>query len=334
VTRSGDAAARKRVPVPFDQYVPWDGVVDPGRPLTSFQAAFVAACFPSEHLVDARPSARYFGPGHPIWLRLLGPAGERTVLLRMDSFRGGVETEAALLPVLARAGLPVPELLAGPATDPERPNAGPMTVISPLPGRDLQASARGASPDELAILCVLVLDAVERLHGATEHVAADPVAARLPHRTLASELEEIERRGGPWLNEPFVRDALAHLAPLAAVEMTPLVFSNGDYNPGNFLADSSCVTGFLDFAQACFEDPHAGFARFWLYDWQPYARAGLVERHLERHGVSERAFALRLGIRCLWTLQRGIPVAGHDEEFGSYRARVLGIAERALQVSG
>src|SRR5437762_815719 len=126
----GDGAgdARSRVPVAFDQYAPWVGAVDPREPLTAFQAAFVAAALPAEHVVEAHPSARYYGPGYPVWVRLAGPAGTRTALLRMDSFRGGVEAEAALLPVLSRAGLPVPDLQAGPTTDPARPHAGAMAL--------------------------------------------------------------------------------------------------------------------------------------------------------------------------------------------------------------
>ena len=45
-----------------------------------------------------------------------------------------------------------------------------------------------------------------------------------------------------------------------------------DYNPGNFLWDGEHVTGFIDFARNCFEDPHIGFAKYGLYMSSPVFR--------------------------------------------------------------
>jgi hypothetical protein len=207
---------RTAVPIPFDQYHPWQGQIDPERPLTAFQQAFVLSAFPrAARVVDATPTPRYFGPGSPIRVRVRGRAGETLVLLRMDSFRGGVETEAALLPLLARLGLPVPELLAGPAVDPERPNAGAMILITLLPGRSLLKLGWDTAPADLDRYTALVLEAVERLHALTPAVAADSVGGRLARLTLADELRAIAGRGGPWFDEAPFRDAFDRLTASA-----------------------------------------------------------------------------------------------------------------------
>ena len=46
------------------------------------------------------------------------------------------------------------------------------------------------------------------------------------------------------------------------IDDPPLAFSSGDCNPGNFLSDGARLTGIVDFALACFEDPHIGFAKY------------------------------------------------------------------------
>ena len=329
--------ARTAVPIPFDQYHPWQGAIDPERPLTPFQHRFVLSAFPrGARVVDAEPTRRYYGLGFPLRVRVVSPAGERLVLLRLDSFRGGIETEAALLPVIARLGLPVPELLGGPATDPERPGAGPMILISVVPGQDLLALGWNASSADLDRYIALVLEGIERLHGLTSAILADPVGSRLPCLSLAGELRAIAERGGPWMDEPVFRRAFERVWPLAEADPTAPAFSSGDYNPGNFLSDGHRLTGIVDFALSCFEDPHIGLAKYWTYDWYPYNKAGLVERYLAQRGVSPEQFALRLAVRCLWTLQRGLPVAGHDntrghvQTFGAERARLLELLGGAL----
>jgi aminoglycoside phosphotransferase (APT) family kinase protein len=103
---------------------------------------------------------------------------------------------------------------------------------------------------------------------------------------------------------------------LADVEV-PLVFSNGDYNPLNFLHEGDALTGWLDFEGACFEDPHIGFAKFLIwspdeYGWGTGVKAGLIERYLYAQNVSRREFAPRLALRCLRHLQREAPANGEE----------------------
>jgi hypothetical protein len=187
------------VPRPFDQHVPWDAAVDPARSLSPFREAVVLSAFPpGARVVDARATRRHYKPdSFPVRVRVAVGDGERTVMLRMDSGRGGVEREAAVLPVLRSLGLPVPEVLAGPMVDPDHPGGGAMTVITVVPGDDLQTLSHGADAGTLARLSELLLDAVDRLRDLTPVLLADPLGAVLPRASLSDELDAIVARGGP-----------------------------------------------------------------------------------------------------------------------------------------
>ena len=63
----------------------------------------------------------------------------------------------------------------------------------------------------------------------------DEIASALPRRTLLSELDGILARGGPWLSVPLFARIVQRLCPILERIHTPLVFTNGDYNPLNFL---------------------------------------------------------------------------------------------------
>jgi hypothetical protein len=91
-----------------------------------------------------------------------------------------------------------------------------------------------------------------------------------------------------------------------------LVFSNGDYNPLNFLVADDAISGWLDFEYACFEDPYIGFAKFVLwaddeYAWGGGARSGLVERYLYEHGLAPAELSVRLVLRGLRHIQDAGP---------------------------
>ena len=187
------------------------------------------------------------------------------------------------------------------------------------------------TPPALDLANGLVLGAVARLHQLTEAVRQDAVIDVLPHNTLLSELHGILARGGPWFGEHMFVEAVETVLPVVKAIETPLVFSNGDYNPGNFLFDGEKVTGFVDFQFACFEDPHIGFGKYWTYDWYPLNKAGIVERYLETQSLTLADFAPRLAVRCLWTLARGIAVEGGDNAHRMYRERILELLRDALR---
>jgi aminoglycoside phosphotransferase (APT) family kinase protein len=317
--------------VPFDQYT-WDGTVEARPRLTPTQEALVRTAAPgSTGIVAVRPRRRWDGrTAYPLFVRVARPAGETTVLLRVDRFRGGVEAEAAVLPVLGRLGLPVPRLLAGPAADRAHPDRGPVSVLSVLDGTDAQRLAAGASAGELEALGAVVFDGVARLRAVTAAVRA--AAPPIPAVTLAAELDAIRARGGPWPAAAAFREALDRLMPAAAAAAaeSALVFSNGDYNPANFLAAGGRLAGIVDFAQARFEDPLYGFAKYWTYDLRPYHEAGVIAHGLAAQGVTPAQLALRLAIRCLWTLQREVPVSGGPPGTARYRERLLRLLAQSL----
>ncbi len=329
------SASRTHIPQPPDLYE--DQPVDVTRPLSPFQEELIlSACLQGARIVEAR-FAREDRLPCPVRVHVTLPRGEaRQLILRMDQHIDGVAREAALLPVLARLRLPVPTILAGPAYDPARPGLGALSVLSVLPGQDLLSWAWDAPAADLATATRLVAESVARLHRLTESLNRDPVADQLPRATVRDELDGVIARGGPWFGEPVFAHAVEVLRPLVAAIDTPLVFSSGDYNPGNFLWDGETVIGFIDFAWACFEDPHIGFAKYWLYDWFPLNKAGLIEHYLETQGLSQADFAPRLAVRCLWTLQREIPVADADgaTDYTKYRDRVLGFLRGALHELG
>jgi hypothetical protein len=77
-------------------------------------------------------------------------------------------------------------------------------------------------------------------------------------------------------------------------------------------------------------DPYYGFAKYWVYDMQPFHGEGVIARGLEAWGVAERQLALRLAIRCLWTLQREVPLTGHEARTGRYRDRPRDLLQQSL----
>ena len=174
------------------------------------------------------------------------------------------------------------------------------------------------------------MDQIHRLTGA---VRRHPVAATLPHVTLTAEFEETARRSAEWRAvEPFGR-ALDLLPGALAAAAVPLVFSNGDYNPLNFLHEGDALTGWIDFAAARFEDPHIGFAKFliWSRDdwgWGTGVIAGLVERYLYARNLSRSQFAPRLVLRCLRHLLDEASPSGEAD--ADQRRHILALLEEGL----
>ena len=331
---------RARIPVPAWRNVSWEPPRDMRRPLSSFQETFILSAYPPGTRILSARFHRSVRLPCPIWVRVVLPQGEEQMLiLRMDYTLPGVDREAAILPILAKHGLAVPTVLAGPVIDPTQPEAGAMTLLNVLPGQDLLSWSWNASAEEVEHALRLVLEGVECLHLLTEPLQQEPLAQPLPHRTLHMELQELIAEGGPWLHEPVFAQAVEHLLPSVASLHLPLAFSSGDYNPGNFLFEGEVLTGFIDFTGACFEDPHVGMAMYWIYSWYPLDRAGIVERYLEQQHLSFVDFAPRLAVRCLRTLQQQIAVIGGEdlrneddyESHADYRNRILGLLQRATQ---
>lgn len=337
------------MPENFDLYERWQEPNSQENPLTSFQKALILSAFPEgTQIVEVRPARSW--SFYPVLVKIRTINGLQPVYLRKDRKIGGVELEAELLPVLHKLGLPVPELLAGPVIDPDSQDSVPVTVISSLPGESLLKFSWEAKGNDAYIAMKLVLEGVRRLHGLTEALQKEPVARKIPSKTLTKELEEIQNRAGNWLEIKEFQRAIKRLESRLPQIEEPLIFSNGDYNPGNFLftasneaklatADHSWgnpgsleriphkLTGFVDFSWACFEDPHIGFAKYWTYDWFP---AGLIERYLYLNNLRPQEFAPRLALRCLWTLQREFEPRTISPAFNWYRENLLGLLRHAM----
>jgi hypothetical protein len=194
--------------------------------------------------------------------------------------------------------------------------------MSLVPGENLQRMSRRGGR-HLVRARELLIEAVERMHSLTREVEADPVVRIIPRGGLAYHLRSILARKGPWLRVPFYADAAAALLPELGRIRTPLVFSNGDYQPANFIADRGRLSGLLDFEYAWFEDPHYGFCKYPIYDLRPLNGAGIVEAWLRKHGLTRRDFAPRLALACLATLSREITVGSGNRRYRDHVVRLL-----------
>lgn len=200
-----------------------------------------------------------------------------------------------------------------------------------LPGSPLPWGIH-ASLAEADLSCRHLIQGVLCLHQLTDQVKPR-LGNALPTITLSSELAQIVERGGEWLESGMFAEAVTLLLRSFASIRMPLVFSNGDYNPLNFLHEGEMLTGWIDFEHACFEDPHVGFAKFLIwstdaYGWGTGTRAGLVERYLYAQNVSRREFAPRLALRCLRHLQDELSVG--DTVNRSPNAHIVGLLQNAL----
>jgi hypothetical protein len=138
--------------------------------LSRFQERFVLSICPGgSRIVEARYVRDFLCPC-PMRIRVALPTGEvQTLMLKLDRFAGGVETEAKLLPVPLRHGLPVAQVLAGPAHDPAQPELGAVCVLSFLPGEDLLTWGHRVSAAERHRIRQLAL-------AVTGHLLAMPLA--------------------------------------------------------------------------------------------------------------------------------------------------------------
>ena len=297
--------------------------------LSAFQEALILSLCPDGAKIT---EARYFQEEYlpcPIMVRATSADGRETPLVLRIARHGkhGVEREVKLYRSLARLGLPVPEVLSEVKSDPDHPGIGQMAVLSLLPGKDLQKWSE-VSPSGLELACTLLSEGIGCLQQLTEPLHQDESTADLPRRDLGSELQQIVSQGGPWLQEVEFVESAEVLGPFLFAIDIPLSFSNGDYQPGNFLSDGHRLTGFVDFESACFEDPHVGLAKYPIYDLRPLNKAGFVSQYLRDRGLSASDFAPRLALRCLSTLQREISVSGQED--AGYRNHVLRLLRQAL----
>ncbi len=248
-----------------------------------------------------------------------------SVVLRKTR-HGNVENEVKILRALKEFGLLVPEVLAEPFQNEEGEYAA---IYSLLPGENLQKLSM-RSEEDLAKAKELLIDAVIRLTDATDFIEKHAVSKTIPSISLMSELDKLNTEDNPWFKEEIFQTAIRKLRGIFENIKTPLVLSNGDYQPGNFLAHDGKITGFLDFESPSFQDPMMGFVKYPIYDLRPLSRTNLIKTFLDRRGFSDEDFKYRLALGCLKILKKEIPVSGGDEETQKYRNRVLDLLTKSL----
>ena len=300
--------------------------------LTPFQEYQILSLFPpGSTIVDAVYFRNEYLPCPTRISVELPDHSLRVVVLRVVWHRdASLAREAGLLPVLLNVELPVPEVLLAPQQDPDQPDTQPFAVYSFLNGVNCQSLAeQSAKGSQTAI--TLVIAAAERLAQMTERIKLSAVSREIPEISLLDELQSLLVEENEWLAQPSVLRAVEKLQSKLGKVESPLVFTNGDYQPANFLSDGEKVTGFVDFEHACFQDFLHGFVKYPIYDMRPLNKAGIVAYLLEKCGVSEEDFALRLVLGCLKTLRREIPMA---ERNSPYCQHIFGLLERSMAMVG
>ena len=311
--------------------------MNPHARLTTWQREFVLQSLPD---IDQIISSAYVRPDWlPAPIRVdvhMRDGGSRSMILKntprpvavnetydLDSL---IEYEAAILGSLMPSGLPVPEVIAGPERNPDGNHS---VLLTYLPGTNLQTLS-DRSEHDLQQSMGLVVEAIQQLHRITDFMAHGPAGEYIPRVSLSEELETVEASAGAWNSDPVFRDAVIILGPVLKHMDYPLVFTNGDYQPGNFLVEKGKLSGFLDFEFARFEDPIYGIAKYRVYDMLPLDRAGMVDFYLDRMGFTQTEFQSRQALRCLWTLGREYQV---DDDTRESR-RILGLLESSISALG
>ncbi|MBT4499028.1 MAG: phosphotransferase [Gemmatimonadetes bacterium] len=288
--------------------------------LSEDEISFVLSSSPDGAFIE---SSRYFDNYDlpcPVKVEVCEPSGQSKIVVLRKTRHGDLTLEAEVETTLSEIGLSVPAILAG-------PKSGAL-VVSYLPGEDLQHfSMRSAAHVQKAMS--LLLDALQTLERLTDKVESTSLAGQLPKRTLIAELEAISQ-SAPWAVNSTCESALADLRPVIREIDTPLTFTNGDYQPANFLTDGEVVTGFLDFEDACFRDPLMSIAKYPVYDLHPFNKAGFVDLYLRTGGFKSADFAPRLALVCLATLQREAPAPGESNAQDRYRTHLLQLLDEAM----
>lgn len=296
--------------------------------LTDFQEAFILGAFPMGTRIVGASYLNELTPC-PMRVDLATGTHRHSAVLRLSRFEHGVEREAEILPVLRALGLEVPEIMCGPVIDLANPDQSAMTLMPLMPGLPLNRFAE-AGPASLNRAGDLLIIGVKRLEELTDEVRATSTGSRLPARTLYDDYVWVAERAGDWFAFPAVRHAVSLLRDYVAFDRTPLVMSNGDADPANFIADETGLTGYLDFERACFEDPLIRWAHFPVDEFRPLSASDVLERYLALTGHSAEEFAVRVAIVALRRLITRVPIDGGDPHANQKRTHILRVLESAV----
>lgn len=246
--------------------------------------------------------------------------GEVNVVLREARYWPGIYMEAELFPWLADR-IPVPEVLAAPRILDDAGATVPRTVVllSMLPGLPLDRLIE-EDPTHVELL----FQCRRTLHGLTDSLLLHPAGRSVPRVSLESMLWEVTEEACSWSRHLLFERAVRVLIRMLPSIREPLVFSNGDLQPGNFLVKPPEVTGYLDFEYAAFEDPLMALAKRKVYAAGGLQDFDLSAACLDEMGRTKEDLAPRVALRCLVLLSR-------EEPLGDHVVRVL---SEALDVIG
>lgn len=289
--------------------------------LSSFEESLVLSHFPKgTKIIESKFFNNYNLPC-PIKVTIKLPNKKlKTVVLR-KSRNGNVGKEAKILRILLKLRLPVPEVLNNKYDE--------ASILSLLPGINLQVFSI-KSKKNLKKTKKLLTEGIIQLNNLTSKIKKKEYYKSIPKFSLINQLKAVKRRKNLWNSEPIFIEAVKKLEQVLKNINTKLVFSNGDYQPANFLTDGNKITGFVDFDNSCFQDPLIGIVKFPIYDINPLNKEGFVDLFLKTLGFNKKDFYPRLALGCLITLQREIPIGECNEKDKKYRSRVLRLLKESL----
>jgi aminoglycoside phosphotransferase (APT) family kinase protein len=230
------------------------GVTVPDEPLRALEAE-VAGCL---GLTEVELRLAPAGGASHVAYEVRDPRGDGPPIAfhrcegGMAGRRYGLGREAAVLPVAARLGWPVPLVLGTPGEPP-----GLLMNVVPGTSRPDPEETEEVAPEYLAL--------VAAVHG------ADPAAFPIEQfatmgEALTDELDwwcdYAEDRGA--MEEPVIRlGARVLRATMPTIDEAPSLV-HGDVGAGNFMVDGGRVTAMIDWELAHVGDPHEDMAWLWM----------------------------------------------------------------------
>jgi len=208
------------------------------------------------------------------WTDAEGRRVERSFIARRDPTGSLLESnndlEFELYSALAGSGIPVPRVhwIERDGTSLERP----FFIMERLPG-ETDARVLATSPDLAALRPVIARQKAEilaRLHGfdidAVPSLERPPsAAASAPHEVARWEQTMRQEMLEP---QPVLEIAFSWLKRHLPAPPARLALVHGDYRSGNFLYDSSGITGVLDWEMAHAGDPVEDLGWLVIKSWR------------------------------------------------------------------
>lgn len=319
------------------------------------QNMLIETAFPGARILSVQHNPEPWMPFSPRVQLQLRDGGEKTV-----DFRGGMDPHhVALLAVLERVNIPGPRLLHGPVATEE----GWLSLCETPRGENLSLWTLGGTPHRIRLATERAFEGIDRLHGATDALLADPIGAQLPRRTLTDELAiltddalweadpwlaEEGRSRHEWLRDPWFMAALAKVEGAVKEIRGPLAYTNYTFffpqeyriqsrdevndgplgHPGDPKFEENPLVEFVN-PFGHFGDPLLGLAMLWVYDCYPFVHTGFVEQLLWQRGVTRREFAPRLALKALQMVARDLTTE-RPAEGGRYWDSLRNWADQGL----